>query len=72
MTQLATLGKTELLEALGDYLAKRAGGAVHIHGLTTTVGLNADPTNPSIQVEFTPHEDAPPIDFTNDTQGDLP
>lgn len=65
MTQLATLARTELLEAVGDYLAKRAGSAVHIHGLTTTVGLDADPTNPSIQVEFTPklHEDAPDIDF---------
>ena len=71
MATLETLGKTELLEAVGDYLAKRCGGAVRIHGLTTTVGL--DLANPSIQVEFTPkpHEDAPDIDFRTDT-GDLP
>ena len=72
MSQLATLGKTELLEAVGDYLAKRAGGAVHIHGLTTTVGL--DLANPSIQVEFTPkpHEDAPDINFALNLLEELP
>ena len=73
MTQLATLTRTELLEAVGDYLAKRAGSAVHIHGLTTTVGL--DLANPSIQVEFTPkpHEDdQADVDFTANPLEELP
>ena len=75
MTQLATLTRTELLEAVGDYLAKRAGGAVHIHGLTATFDVNANPQNPSITVEFTehPHEDdAPDLDFAPDPTNGLP
>ncbi len=72
MTAIATLGKTELMEALGDYLAKKAGAAVHIRGLTTVVSL--DPAAPSLQVEFepTPAASESPISFAVDPTERLP
>ncbi len=72
MSDLETIGKTELLEGVGDLAAHEADKLIHVPGEDATVSIDANPANPSVQVEFTPHEDAPPIDFTNDTQGDLP
>ncbi len=74
MTQLLTLGRTELMEALGDYLAKKAGAAVRIRGLTTVVSLDADPAAPSLQVEFEPTQAASesPISFAVDPTERLP
>ncbi len=51
-TQFRTLARDELETAVADYLAKRIGSAVQIHGITTTVSL--DPLHPSVQVEFSP------------------
>ena len=75
MSSLQTLGRDELMQAIGDYMAKKAGCAVKIHGLTTTFDVNANPQNPSITVEFTehPHEDdAPDLDFAPDPTNGLP
>ncbi len=72
-TQFRTLARDELETAVADYLAKRIGSAVKIHGLTTTVSL--DPLHPSVQVEFSPvpqGSERPDIDFAVDPTERLP